>query len=819
MSKATPRKTGPLHLIFSAKTGFQYYYTLPKHFAAHPQLPRQIRWSLGFDEALARELAQFLNERFSFLRSTYDAPSVPHNVQHILNYLALYQAELSEAIRRASKAWQGLPTPAELARRDLSAGYERLLKESRERPVLYRTASDGEIIFALKPSDKLIRALGIGFTRFDWPLGTSDERIANDAAAYIYMAISTLESATPQSPGASQYPFAVCVLALYEYLCHARPDRGVGLVHLPPALPQSLQALAFHLRQAKITDWSRLKFCQRAETVQEESGLYVLSLDLRSFELPEHVKRHKRLRIELLTSSPIVAMLMIYQAMPHIDRKLSLYFCDLRSDDAVEQAMREIADLIRRLISPLPEAEPMQTLPEFSLSTAEAMPPDPATQTLMTALGSLLPADKKSQLESLLNSTPSAEGVLTPTAGPGGAISFAELVKRFEGQHIKEGAWANPRTRITAQARLEGLCELVGGHRRIDTLQRADFVTLRDRLRGYPKNRHRIRAMRYQPLSKIISEGKYEPINARTAKKFFELARAVIRFAHDQGLLSENIAAGLVFSTKGAEAPRKRTYSPGQVEKLLHGPAFTLTQPPRWRLDDFKFWLPMLGLFSGARLSELCQLQLRDVRQELGVWIISINQSGAKQLKTSSSERIVPLHKAILDSGFLEYHQQRLQAVQGDLSAPLFENLRVYGDLSPGHVASRWYLGPGQGKTSYLGLCGLGEEGLTFHGLRHSFINQFRRQKLDMLIGKALVGHVDKSTTGGYGDCYPANVLKAEIDKIDYGISLAHIHYRNFQKLKEMQGVYRVGRPAGEVPSNFAYKGMRRHWKSFLAEQ
>lgn len=806
-------KTGVPHLVYQAKTGFQYYLTFPKHFAANPKLPAQIRWALSHDEALARDLAKYLNASFE----QFLAKATEHYVElfsdRLLVDLQRFHLAVAEALKFADRVWKVRPSPMKLANQDLSVADARMMKESAERVVLYSHEPGGEIFFALTPTPALVKALGVGFVRFDWPLGTCNHNVASDAARYIYAALDVLET-VPPSPGRySKESPAFAAMTLYEYLCHARPDQGRNLMHIPPALPQSRQALHFHLQQANAMHL-KLRIIDRAFLMQEESGLYVMLIEIDPLCMKAHLREKKSFRIELLTSSIIIAVLMLTYTLQKVDKVLLRYFQEDDHEDPYAQAMQEIGDLVRRMLGSAATTEPMQTIPELNSPTDAVAPPqDPGTLALLNALGSVLPDAQKARLETLFTQPSVNERIVSPACGPNAGLSLAALVTEYEERQIREGAWANPRTRITARARLEGLCELLGGHRQVETLTRAEFNTLRDHLRSYPKNRHRLRATRNQPLSKIISDGKFEPINPRTAKKFFELARALVTYAHDQGYITENIAAGLAFSTKGAEAPRKRTYSPSQIEKLLHGPAYTLTQPPRWRLDDYKFWLPLLGLYTGARLSELCQLRLEDIRQELGVWIISINRTGSKQLKTSDSERLVPIHKQLIETGFLDYHQARLDIVKQDMKAPLFENIRVYGDLSPGHVASRWYLGSSQGSHGYLGLCGLGEEGLTYHGLRHTFINQFRRQNLDLAKAKALVGHADKSTTGGYGDCYPAGVLKDELDKIDFGLGLDHIHYRHYQGLQKAQGDFKVGRPVGTPFPNV--RAPKRHWKSY----
>lgn len=182
MSNKSFKKIPFLHLTFSSGTGFQYYLTLPPYFSDAPELPKQIRWSLGFDEHLARELATRINLSFDEHAVSLSPIAVKRNPRQVVNVLKNIKHQIHGLLKKASRAWQGLPIPSQLAKSDLNRGYERLQQELSQRHVLYTSEQSLEIIFALKPSLALRQELKVNSTRFDWPLGTTDQAAATQAA-------------------------------------------------------------------------------------------------------------------------------------------------------------------------------------------------------------------------------------------------------------------------------------------------------------------------------------------------------------------------------------------------------------------------------------------------------------------------------------------------------------------------------------------------------------------------------------------------------------------------------------------------------------
>ncbi|HDY99050.1 MAG TPA: site-specific integrase [Pseudomonas sabulinigri] len=766
------------HLITSPSGVYQYYLTLPKYLSSNPRLPAQIRWSLGRDAALARTLARLLDAELSLILKPGATLITPELVRERLTQA---NAWLKRTLDNARNPWGTLPTPAELAQTDLSIGKRRLVEDSAKRATLFSHTPGGELILSIRPSQTLQLALDLQFDRLDWPLGITDHAQGQDAAVYAFAAVAQLEQHTPNA--GLRHPATFHALALYEYLCYARPDGGAALSEIPTDLPGSLAAFRIHSTLTSLS-WPTPKK-SAFFTRQLTSGLYRLEMTSCALKDQYPILATRSFQLTLPTTSAIVATLLKERLVSAVESTLHLNLRRAATETSLAQAHQQLEGLVSQLIGSALEKNPLPSLPQARPLTEESSTPvDPAKQALASALSALLPEAERAQLDALING---AKGItIESKAEQLNGITLGELAKRFEQAQVNEGNWTHVKTLPMCQARLATLTELLGSHKRLKALRRADFLTLRDQLRNLPKNARQIALQRRLSLPALVTDRTSPAVHPRTAKSYFELAKAMMRYALDEELVEYDVTSNLLFKTRNASPPTNRTYSHEMLVKLINSPAYSSAQP-RWRLDDYKFWLPLLGLYTGARLAELCQLRLTDIRCCNGIWIINIDDADGKRVKNAGSVRQVPIHHQLIKLGFLDFINSRKRAKAGG-KALLFDSLRLYRALPDSHVASRWF---GFNKER----SGLADDNATFHGLRHTFIHQFRVQRLDILIAKALVGHVDNSTTGGYGDIYPLSVLKEEIDKLDFELDLTHISYERYQAMQERQGSRQIGRP------------------------
>jgi integrase len=173
----------------------------------------------------------------------------------------------------------------------------------------------------------------------------------------------------------------------------------------------------------------------------------------------------------------------------------------------------------------------------------------------------------------------------------------------------------------------------------------------------------------------------------------------------------------------------------------------------------WQYWLPVLGLYTGARLNELCQLRIIDIKNHAGIWYFDFTDEGVGQhLKSTSSKRRVPVHSDIISLGFLEYVETAKKA-----NRPMLFDLPIRNDRYS-HTPSKWF--------NRIKSRALSEhDKKAFHSFRHTFIdyalNKLKLQGNPLL--KALVGHTDKEITSGvYGSSFELEDLNNIIQQIDF---------------------------------------------------
>ncbi|WP_232440677.1 site-specific integrase [Burkholderia ubonensis] len=162
--------------------------------------------------------------------------------------------------------------------------------------------------------------------------------------------------------------------------------------------------------------------------------------------------------------------------------------------------------------------------------------------------------------------------------------------------------------------------------------------------------------------------------------------------------------------------------------------------------DAHKFWLPHVGLFTGARINELCQLNPQhDIQKDekSGFWFLNITHDSAshedveKSVKTKSSKRRVPVHPQLMALGFLQY----VDYVKKQGHALLFPGFPPsVGRAAP--KAGEWF-------GDFLRDIGLRDETpgarlVGMHAFRSTLLNQ--AMELGVVNAEAITGHTSNVT-------------------------------------------------------------------------
>uniref|UniRef100_UPI003B5253B0 DUF6538 domain-containing protein n=1 Tax=Roseovarius indicus TaxID=540747 RepID=UPI003B5253B0 len=322
----------------------------------------------------------------------------------------------------------------------------------------------------------------------------------------------------------------------------------------------------------------------------------------------------------------------------------------------------------------------------------------------------------------------------------------------------------------------------VCGDRPITDYRKADGREFKDVLTKLPTNWRKMPETRNGDLRSAMERGQKSGMNIisiATINKGLGRMNAFWEWASSEyDDVPVNVLAGLKLDDTTSARNKRQPFSPEQLQALFNSPVYTGCLSEKLRSvpgeTDMRHthwhWLPLLGLFTGARLNELCQLYVGDVREESGIGFLRLTNEGEGQrIKGRGHDirsRDVPLHRELVRLGFLEFVEDQKDAGQ----------IRLFSQLKAD--ASGYFSGKmSEAFSTYLKQIGVKTAKTSFHSFRHTFKDSCRASGVEPHLSNALLGHAEEGTgsvygTGGYG----LPLLRDAVDKVDYqSLSLEYV--------------------------------------------
>ena len=226
-------------------------------------------------------------------------------------------------------------------------------------------------------------------------------------------------------------------------------------------------------------------------------------------------------------------------------------------------------------------------------------------------------------------------------------------------------------------------------------------------------------------------------LNGASVARTFGTVRAVINLALSEfGLSIVNPFSNVYFNPK--EGVTKRLpVKPDDIKKV---------QTECCKADDEKRWLIALIADTGMRLAEGAGLLRSDFIEKDGLLCVNIRPHPWRSLKTSSSERVIPL------VGSAKWAAERIlaQPAESEFAFPNYNDGKRTNANSASAALNKWL------KTKI-------GQGYTIHSFRHSMRDRLRAVECPSDIMDQIGGWLTQGVGNAYGEGYSVSALNQHL--------------------------------------------------------
>ena len=337
--------------------------------------------------------------------------------------------------------------------------------------------------------------------------------------------------------------------------------------------------------------------------------------------------------------------------------------------------------------------------------------------------------------------------ILPAIDGPSVGGSAETLRQAFEG-------WRKARnpSRLTAVEFQRAVDLFVEQHGNLPVVQirKTHARAFREALQSLPRHRsgQLLHASFTEQSAWGLANPKAQKIAASTINKLLGGVQAVALWSRDNGGIPDDAPWSDPFARMrlDEDEPSREPFTHVELARLFSAPVFTAGERQNGGRGEAAFWLPLIGLFTGARRGEIAALTCSDVYQwdDSRTWVFDFveDKERGKELKTKGSARAVPLHPELVRLGLLQF-VEHTRATKGK-DAWLFPLIAGERGKEGQKAWTKWF-------TRLLRTQGILGKNKVFHSFRHTFKDALRASQVSEDLNDALTGHSNTSVGRSYG--------------------------------------------------------------------